>query len=106
MQTTKKTCSPVERVSVVGDKDVGLHLQNVVKEPSQQIVLGEDGSHVIYHDVIESGALHMCIECVIYDIIITSSGSLKMVKGPSYSGLGVYSKSSTSAPITSRFVIR
>ena len=55
----KKTCSPVERVSVVGDKDVGLHLQKVVKEPSQQIVLGEDGSHVIHHDVIESGSLHI-----------------------------------------------
>ena len=40
------------------------------------------------------------------DVMITSSGSLITVKGPSYSGLGVYSKSSTSAPTTSRLVIR
>ena len=35
-----------------------------------------------------------------------SLGMFHTVNGPSYSGLGVYSKSSTSAPITSRLVSR
>lgn len=37
---------------------------------------------------------------------LTSSGSLNTVKGPSYSGLGVNSKSSISSDTISRFVIR
>ena len=44
--------------------------------------------------------------CMMQCVLQTSSGSFNTVKGPSYSGLGVYSKSSTSAPITSRLVMR
>ena len=46
------------------------------------------------------------INDVINDVMVTSSGSLMTMKGPSYSGFGVYSKSSTSAPTTSLLVIR
>lgn len=35
-----------------------------------------------------------------------SSGSLNIINGPSYSGLGVYSKSSISSETISLFVIR
>ena len=35
-----------------------------------------------------------------------SSGSFQTMNGPGYSGLGEYSKSSTSAPTTSRLMIR
>lgn len=41
-----------------------------------------------------------------YNHQLTSSGSLKIVNSPSYSGFGVYSKSSMSSPTISRLVMR
>ena len=84
---------PVEEVSVVRDHDVGLPFLHVLKETTQQRHLEGWGSHDPGDDVID-------------DVMITSSGSLMTMNGPSYSGFGVYSKSSTSAPTTSRLVIR
>ena len=53
---------------------------------------------------------HMWIKinytCIHIRMYSTSSGSLWTVKGPSYSGLGVYSKCSTSAPTTSLLIRR
>ena len=84
---------PVEEVAVVSDDYIWPLLLKVVKEMTQKRNLGR-GDHMTPYDVI------------INDVMITSSGSLVTVKGPSYSGFGVYSKSSTSAPTTSRLVIR
>lgn len=95
--------SPVKKVTIVGHKDVWFSFLNVVKPPLEESRLQPQSNwHILWDALIKQSML------VVIDIPqpCTSSSSLKTVNGPSYSGLGVNSKSSMFSETISRFVIR
>lgn len=83
----------IERVAVVGRDDSRFGFSDVLKEATESSRLREGQGSGRTRREREREAR-------------TSSASLKIVNGPSYSGFGVYSKSSISALTISRLVMR
>lgn len=81
---------PIEEITVITDEYGGSGLLDMFKEAHNDIVLL---------------TISMRVKKLTY-LELTSFASLKIVKGPSISGFGLYSKSSMSSLTISRFVIK
>ncbi len=84
---------PVEEVSVIGHKHCGLDFLDMTEKASQALLL-----MMQTHRCDQSGesVMKILLGALLQVGERTSLGSLKIVNKPSYSGLGVYSKSSMS----------